>query len=363
MPTRAPSGLLPRPDDDLARSSERAFAELLATTRDEVTLRLTRLLDAKLTEAARLGPDVEAMVRAVRALTLRGGKRFRPALARASSLAIEEAEHEDAIFETGVALELLQSYFLIHDDWMDGDDLRRGGPSAHVQLARHFGSARAGEVSSILAGDFAAALALEALAKAPLPADRLAHAFTLFARMQADAISGQQLDIAARPESIELMHDLKTGSYTVRGPVLLGATLAGASAQQLAILEQFARPLGVAFQLRDDLLGAFGNEAQTGKPFGSDIRAGKRTMLASLTFERAASSERKLLEASFGDPYASAEQVEAIARLFETCGARQVVERRIESLILRAVTELDASTLRARGLACLLGAALALRGL
>lgn len=362
MATRAPSGPLPRPDDDLARSSARAFTELLATTRDSVTSRLSRLLDAKVHEAARLGPDVLAMVEAVRELSLRGGKRFRPALARAAYLAIEEEEDEDLIFETGVALELLQTYFLIHDDWMDGDELRRGGPAVHILLARHFGSARFGEISGVLAGDFAASLAQEALANLPLAAgDRLAPAFALFARMQVDAIAGQQLDISARPESIELMHELKTGSYTVRGPVLLGATLAGASSGQLAVLERFAKPLGIAFQLRDDLLGAFGNQAQTGKPLGSDIRAGKRTLLASLALEH--SSDRKLLEATLGDPNASQAQVEAVVRLFERCGARAEVERRLERLILQAIAELDASKLRARGLACLLGAALALRGL
>lgn len=358
------SAATPPTSDDAApsyrRPEDEAFRELLLRVRGEIDERLSRLFASKLSEAERLGADVLALMESVRDLTMRGGKRFRPALALAAYLAIDEEADQTPALEAGVALELLQTYLLVHDDFMDGDDLRRGGPAVHVMLERHFDSRSKGQSSAILAGDWAAALALEALAQIDVPKERLAKAFALFSRIQQDAIQGQQLDIAGRPESVETMHDLKTGSYTVRGPLLLGSALAGASPEQVTMLERFARPLGIAFQLRDDWLGAFGDSESTGKPRGSDIRSGKKTLLASLALAHASGDERKRLSRTLGNRDASEEDVREVVAIYESTGARAEVERRLSSLVDEAIGELDATKFKTRGHLCLVGSARAL---
>jgi len=339
---------------------DEAFHELLVHARGAIDERLSSLFASKTGEAAQHGADVLALTEAVRDLTMRGGKRFRPALALAAYRAIDDEADETPALEAGVALELLQTYLLVHDDFIDGDDLRRGGPTVHVMLERHFASASKGQASAILAGDWAAALALEALARVDVANERLAKAFAIFSRIQQDAIQGQQLDIAGRPESVETMHDLKTGSYTVRGPLLLGSVLAGASPEQAAMLERFARPLGIAFQLRDDLLGAFGDPGTTGKPQGSDIRSGKKTALAALALANASSSQNEKLARTLGNQTASDEEVREVVAIYESSGARAEVERRLAALVDEAITELDGSKLKARGRLCLVGSARAL---
>ena len=203
-------------------------------------------------------------------------------------------------------------------------------------LSRHFGSRQLGEASAILAGDYAAALALEVLASSKAPPDRVARSLTMFAEIQQNTIFGQQIDLGGRSDDVEWMHDLKTGSYTVRGPILLGATLAGASSAQKRALAKFAQPLGVAFQLRDDLLGTFGDSGETGKPVGSDVRAGKRTSLVAEALRLAKPKDRRTIEATLGQSDAPLAAVTQVARLYEQCGARAAVERRLEELAQQA---------------------------
>jgi geranylgeranyl diphosphate synthase type I len=242
----------------------------------------------------------------------------------------------------GVALELLQTYLLIHDDWMDGDEVRRGGPSVHAMLRDRFASRRDGDAAAVLAGDLAAAFAQEALLAAPAPAARLAQAARVFARMQADVVRGQVIDLrasAADAEAVEAMHDLKTGSYTVRGPVVLGAVLAGAASDRVEALERFATPLGVAFQLRDDVLGTFGDPRATGKPAGSDLRQGKRTALV-VEAERDAEA-RRLLPRVLGVVDASDDEVDAVVRRMEASGAKARIEGRIAALMAESRAALE----------------------
>jgi geranylgeranyl diphosphate synthase type I len=227
-------------------------------------------------------------------------------------------------------------------------------------LARHYGSRTLGDAAALLAGDFAAAIALEALASIAAPGDRTARAAVLFAQIQQDAIRGQQIDLGGQSEDVEVMHDLKTGSYTVRGPMLLGATLAGAGPQILSRLARFAQPLGIAFQLRDDLLGAFGAPKETGKPFGSDIRSGKKTALVGEALARAGAADRHTLVETLGRRDATDAEVKNVTLLFERTGAKDAVERRLAQLVKKSVSALSGAKLSKRGTAWLFGAATAL---
>jgi geranylgeranyl diphosphate synthase type I len=344
-----------------AETPEDKFARHLDTVRRGVDTELARLFEEKLERARMVGAPAFAAVSAASELAMRGGKRQRPAILAAAYEACGGCGGPDAVVKAGVSLELLQTYFLIHDDWMDASETRRGGPSVHMLLAATFGGTHDGNAAAILAGDHACALAQEALLDLPLPAECILAAVRELARIQQDVIAGQLLDVdgaSADADAMEKMHDLKTGSYTVRGPLELGAVLAGATSAQHALLERFARPLGVAFQLRDDLLGTFGDASVTGKPSHSDIASGKPT---ALVIELASDPEgRHLLTRVLGKPDAAEEEVEALVRRMIASGAKRRVEERIVGLVERAIAELDRSSFTPRGRALLVGAASAL---
>lgn len=336
------------------------FAALLSAVRRDIDARLAGFLDAKLEQAKPHGPHVLAMVSAVRDLCLRGGKRTRPALLVAGYRAASAGQKLEPALDAGVALELMHAYFLIHDDWMDRDDLRRGGPSVHALLTKHFRSERIGEASAILAGDYAVGAAAEAMARVDIVASRAQSVLACFAQMQLDAVVGQELDLIGNASDVEATYELKTGSYTVRGPLRMGALLAGGTPRLLTALDRFALPVGIAYQLRDDLIGAFGEPEQTGKPRGSDLRAGKQTVLLLSALKRARGRDHRILKSVVGDLKASAKDVERAVEVLERSGARAAVERRIDELVGSALLALRAGRLSAEGVALLEGAARAM---
>jgi geranylgeranyl diphosphate synthase type I len=321
------------------------FVPFLADVRKDIDTRLSGLLDAKVDGAEEYGPEVVEMTRAFRDLCLRGGKRMRAALVVAGYRAANPTADLEPALDAGVAIELLHAYFLVHDDWMDGDDTRRGGPSVHAALGKHFESQKLGDSSAILAGDLGVALALEALCRVDIPPARLPRVLSAFAQMQADAVAGQQLDIAGRGNDVEKTYVLKTGSYTVAGPLRVGALLAGGTDDLIVALERFALPAGVAFQLRDDLLGVFGDPKVTGKPFASDISSGKRTVLVEEAFRLATTRDKSTLMKAWGNSRASAAALRAAVGVLESCGARRVVEERIQELTTRALEALSSASL------------------
>ena len=262
--------------------------------------------------------------------------------------------------DAGVSLELLQAYFLIHDDWMDQDSVRRGGPSVHALLAKRLRSRTLGHASAILAGDYAVALASETLLKVNAPPARLVQCAEQFAKMQSDAVVGQQLDIVGKSNDIEAAYALKTGSYTVRGPLLIGGILGGGSPRTLQALERFAVPVGVAFQLRDDLLSAFGDPDKTGKPFGNDLKQGKRTVLLQAALRRAKGRDHRTLKQVVGNRKATVPQLRRAVDVLERSGAKAVVEARIAELVADGRSALQSKTLTPSGRELLEGAIAAL---
>ena len=350
------------PADIAASERPAGFAELTSLVRRAVEVRLALLLGEAVEGMGRCGPDAVAAIDALRALALRGGKRFRPVLIAAAHEACAgqgEGPTSEAVVLAGAAIELLQAYLLIHDDWMDGDLVRRGGPSVHAMLRSAYGDPAAGDAAAILAGDYASALAQQALLAMPIAPERVVAAGRAFAKVQREVIAGQLLDMRGAPaEGVEAMHDLKTGSYTVRGPLAIGAILAGANADQRAALDRFASPLGIAFQLRDDLLGTFGDPKATGKPAGNDLRRGKRTALVAALAEDADADP--LTKRVLGVADASDADVAALVARMETSGARARVEGRLRELLAVAEGELAAAPLSALGKRWLLGAVKAL---
>ena len=269
---------------------------------------LERFFESKCEEATRLSPQAIELVTEVRDLTMRGGKRLRPIVTAAAYRAASGATDLTPTFEVGAALELLQTYLLIHDDWMDEDDERRGGPAVHYAFQEKHGDSHLGASLGILAGDLASTFGWELLLSGSFPEARRDEGLALFVRIQKEVFAGQQLDLMTDGD-VERMHDLKTGSYTTRGPAELGGILANADAASIESLRRWAAPLGVAFQLRDDLLGTFGNVQQTGKP-GDDLRHGKHNaVVAAFRRLRPGEAERAVLEGVWGRAEATDEEV------------------------------------------------------
>lgn len=313
-----------------------AFSAHLEGVRREVDERLARVWNDTLEGLRPHGEDVGRMAGVARDLTMRGGKRFRAGMLVAAFTGVAPRASIEPALDAAVALELLQSYLLAQDDWMDGDATRRGGPSAHAALAAAYGDAHRGACSAILAGDLMWGLAVRTLSGAHVKSKRLLRALDLFCAVHQDVIAGQQIDILGRAEDVEAMHQLKTGSYTARGPLLIGATLAGANKRTMKALARYAGPLGLAFQLRDDLLGAFAPEAETGKREGNDLRAGKRTALLADAEAKMSDEDRAALGRAFGKADASDEDVKAATAALVRCGARAAVEERLRALCAEA---------------------------
>lgn len=325
-----------------------AFLELLGRLRPEIDRRIGERYDRVAKRAIEHGPHVAIMVETARDLALRGGKRLRAGLIAAGWIAAGGDDDLDAALEGGVAFELLQAYLLIQDDWMDGDMTRRGGPSVHTALSRHHNDAQRGASSAMLAGDLTWGLSIETLlgVQRLSPATRI-EVLTKFVRVHEDVVIGQQLDILGSSQNVEAMHALKTGSYTICGPLVLGATMAGGSIELCTFLERFSAPLGIAFQLRDDLLGTFGDPAETGKPVGNDLIVGKRTALIDQADRLANEVERRAIAGAWGQADASESAVSAATAALISSGARRAVEDRQAALLAEATRLLDESGLDA----------------
>jgi geranylgeranyl diphosphate synthase, type I len=320
--------------DEVQRTTDAQLVRFFDARREQVRALLSR--DGAVEAKSELLPAIEA-------LTLRGGKRLRPAMLVASFRAISPDAIWTRTAAACAALELFQSYLLIHDDWMDGDLSRRGGPSVHAHLRERTGRDDLGDALAILAGDAASAMAWELFVEGALaaPGGTGSEAIAIFARIHQEVVLGQEMDLCGARD-VARMQRLKTGSYTVTGPLEIGAVLAGASAEARAALRAFGEPLGEAFQVKDDLLGVFGDARSLGKPVGSDLRAGRRNALLRECERLLPAEERSALDAVLGNGAATDAQIEDIAQKLERTGIRARVEERLAGLLTRALDALEA---------------------
>jgi geranylgeranyl diphosphate synthase type I len=326
-------------------------------------------LDAFLTrQHARLAAIDDALVPVVEwieAFVLGGGKRLRPAFAYWGYRAAGGLD-SDEVVATVAALELVQASALIHDDVMDGSDTRRGQPAIHRRAATvHERSGWLGDpdafgtASAILLGDLCLVWSDELLHTGGLDPATLARARPVFDEMRTEVTVGQYLDMHAQATGdssarrASLVARYKSGKYTVERPLLLGAALAGAGEDVASAYSGYGLPLGEAFQLRDDILGVFGDPAVTGKPAGDDLREGKRTYLVAVTAEAAGASGRELLRRLLGDPGLDDDGVAALRELITTSGALARTEQRISALTEAALGALRGADLAPDGAAVL----------
>jgi geranylgeranyl diphosphate synthase type I len=292
---------------------------------------------------AAMDPTLTPVVDEVAALAA-GGKRLRPAFAYWGWRGARAADGEDeaAVLRAVAALEFVHASALVHDDVMDAAHTRRGRPATHVGFAtRHAVEDLGGDGdlfgtgAAILVGDLALVWSDELLRTSGISTAALSRARCVWDTMRTEVTAGQYLDLLRAagglpgPDGALKVARYKSAGYTVQRPLQLGAAIAGAGTDVVEACTAIGLPLGEAFQLRDDVLGVFGDPAVTGKSADDDLREGKQTLLIALAEEEADAAGRRLLQECLGNADCSPEQFDALRRLLETTGALARVEERI----------------------------------
>ncbi|KUF18976.1 polyprenyl synthetase family protein [Streptomyces silvensis] len=343
---------------DGPRSAEAVDADVVGAVED--TLRA--VLRGRAAEAAAVDPlFAEDVARRVVDFTLDGGKRIRPRFLwwgmRAAGGHTRTTTR--AALRVAAAVELIQTCALIHDDVMDASPLRRGAPSVHADLQDQYPDPdpTAGRVgpsfgtsAAVLAGDLALAWADDVLAETVQAEPHRHRVLEIWRSMRTEMVAGQYLDLHGQANGSRSVARairiacLKSALYTVERPLALGAALAGADARTTEALCSAGRCAGIAFQLRDDLVGVFGDPRASGKPCGEDIRDGKLTYLVAVATARAEargdSGTLALLRGALGDPELTPERFERVRAALVDTGARATVETRIERLVAQGTRHL-----------------------
>ena len=348
---------------------------------DLVQADIDRFLDEREPILAAVASELSPFIDYSRDL-LRGGKRFRAlfcywgwqaASGRPSSYDPMTEETDDtvdlpAVVRAASALEIFHAAALVHDDIMDNSDTRRSLPAAHKRFERtHLdegwlgNSASFGQSAALLMGDLLLGWSDElfdsGMRMLRAPASGL-RARAEFNTMRTEVTVGQYLDILderswqSYPEQdlLSRAHRVivyKSAKYSIEAPLTIGANLAGGTDEQVDALRSFGLPLGIAYQLRDDLLGVFGDPAVTGKPAGDDLREGKRTVLIALARTKLAPNARRLLDELLGDEELTAQQVSMLQSAIRDCGAVEQVERIIDRNVASALGVIDRAPISA----------------
>lgn len=335
---------------------------------EAVSQRLDTFLTGQRESAALFGGEASLLIEAG-ATALSGGKRLRARFCIAGWRAVAEASNIAAapaseVVSAGASLEIFHAAALVHDDLIDNSDTRRGRPAAHRALEKSHqdagwtGDAAAfGRSGAILLGDLLVAWSDDLLEQAlvGVATERAAATRSEYAKMRREVTIGQFLDIAEESAFLTEPDDrhaaralrvasLKSARYSIQQPLVIGAALAGADSAQHDALAAFGHPVGMAFQLRDDVLGVFGDEATTGKPSGDDLREGKRTVLIAYAREALPATARRIIDELIGDPTLDAAQIASLQRTIVDTGALE----RVEKLITDYAREADRALSGAR---------------
>jgi geranylgeranyl diphosphate synthase type I len=312
----------------------------------QVDAALAAFLTERAEWLAQVGPELDDISRAARRIVLDGGKRLRPLFTYWGWRSVRDDEPA-ALIDAAASLELLHACALVHDDLMDRSDTRRGHPAAHSAFASLHRThawtgepAAFGDAAAILLGDLLLSWADALYSRA----DFGSAARRVFDATRQLVMAGQYLDVQVQARGEFSASDalrvveFKTSKYTVEGPLHLGAAGAGASDEVLHALSAYALPIGEAFQLRDDILGVFGDPAETGKPAGDDLREGKRTLLVALAMEHASPDQAALLRSHLGERGLDTHHVHELRSVLVDTGALDEVERLIAARTAEART-------------------------
>ncbi|MBT0771061.1 polyprenyl synthetase family protein [Kineosporia sp. J2-2] len=328
--------------------------------RERVDTALREFLTTRSAVLTEVAPECQQIVDTISTMTS-AGKRLRPAFLywgwRGAG-----GENTDSVVRAAAALELFQAAALIHDDLIDASDLRRGMPAVHKRFdALHAangwnGASEAfGLAGAVLSGDLCLVWTEELFSASGLTPDELGRSRPVFDAMRTELLGGQYLDVISQvlPERDPVaMVDralrvirFKSAKYSVEHPLLIGASAAGADDKLLAVYSEFGLALGEAFQLRDDVLGVFGDPATTGKPAGDDLREGKRTVLVGRTLQHCTPAQAQTVHQLLGDPALDEAGVATLRQIIVDSGAVVEIERMIASASARAESALAGADL------------------
>ena len=278
----------------------------------------------------------------IAALLRAGGKRLRPSFCYWGHRAAG-GDHSDAIVRVAAALELLHTFALVHDDIMDASEERRGLPTAHVRL---------GVGEALLVGDLALVLADDLFMRSGFAADALSRAFETYSRMRKEVIVGQHRELRllaveeVSEEQVRAVTRMKSGRYSIREPLLIGACLGPRAAMVVDDLAEFGELLGEAFQIRDDLLGTFGTRTELGKPVDSDVREGKKNLLYATTVRLLEGEEREFFMSHWGrGEDLTGDDVDSLKGAIVSSGGLASVEGLLEELREKATAALAGTDL------------------
>jgi geranylgeranyl diphosphate synthase type I len=321
-----------------------AAPQSLLDVASRVDKRLESLLAAERERWAKVDADLVPPIDEIARLVLAGGKRLRPAFCFWGFVGAGGDSTDELVIDAGAALELLHAFALFHDDVMDGSLTRRGEPTTNAKFEASHGanklageSRRFGDGVAILVGDLAYVYSDQLMRNAS------PQAWTIWNELRIELNFGQYLDMLGsamnerRREKAERICRYKSGKYTIERPLHLGALLAAPTRDDLIpVLSTYGLPLGDAFQMRDDVLGAFGDTALTGKPVGDDLREGKPTPLMAIATARANAAQLKELQL-VGNQDLTPEQIDRVQEVIRETGALDELETAITRLTDEAI--------------------------
>ncbi|MDU0478076.1 polyprenyl synthetase family protein [Staphylococcus chromogenes] len=324
---------------------------------DAVNQCLQEFFDAQRDAIAAIDPVVVSATQLLEDMVMGGGKRMRPMFAWTGYVGAGGSNEDPrAVLRAVSALEFIQACALIHDDIIDASDTRRGSPTVHRRVEAYHrqqgwqgASSTYGEAVAILVGDLALSWAEDMLQTSGLSLAALARVRGAWSAMKTEVIAGQILDISVesssneRADIAEKVNRFKTAAYTIERPLHIGAALAEANDDVVHAYRAYGHDIGIAFQLRDDLLGVFGDPAVTGKPAGDDIREGKRTVLLAETLARADATSPEAAERLRQRVGVASEPAELaeLVDVMKAIGADEIVENRIAELTARGLSHLE----------------------
>ena len=326
----------------------------LGLYKNKVDFELEKFFDNKLESSDDLDNPYTTTISFLKEYTLRGGKRIRPAFVFYGYLLFADETDEapedylNTVIKASMAPELKQTYYLIHDDITDKSDQRRGGPSMHKMFEAEYlkkgisadGAEHLGNSMAIFAGDLANTHAQDVIFQTGLSDYKQNKIIKKLNDTDMDTLHGQVLDIESGITSKMLtekellnIHRLKSAKYTIDSPLNIGAILAGATEEEQNTLSDYADPLGIAFQLQDDILGVFGDEKQVGKPTSSDIAEGKKTLLIIKACERADKTQHDTIMKYLGNPNITSDNMDELKEIMIDTGSLEYSKNLAETLI------------------------------
>lgn len=313
------------------------FLEELKEYKGKIDKLLKEYLEVERKKASLIASSNVQIMNFIMDFCLRGGKRIRAVLLIKGYSAVS-GENMPEIIRTSICMELMEAGLLIHDDIIDEDSMRRGGPSFHQLAGKWKNDSRFGLTSAIIAGDLLLNLGIKVLLSANFGRKVKLLASEEFISALLKCFHGELCDVVledrekVKEADFFKMIDLKTASYTTEAPLVIGAILGNASEKQIKSCREYGRLLGEAFQLTDDILGVFGKEEKLGKPVDSDIKQGKKTFLSIYAFQKAKPKDIAFLQKAMGNKNLTPNELENVRNIFIESGALQEAKNRARAL-------------------------------